>query len=256
MIQRHRALRRKRHLGRGRAGNDAIKGGIIELTGNEKGAAHLIEMSHEIADRRNKGIGIKDFHGINTAGITIDQVHPRKGKLPIDRLPTGSPIGPTQNTTFPEKLVLAASKQTAHPSYGIRPIGRGGIGGVVPRIGRWPHVTGVKHQHVPGIHVITVIPDMRDDHAAQGTGKINPDAARGVISRIEAHTNAVSRLLAGGRIGRFAGRHGHDLLAHNHEAVVEDAHHHDQEDGQNERELDKSLALAPLATAAELNEIG
>lgn len=74
------------------ARNDAVKGGIIKLTGNQEGASHLVEMSHEVADGRNKGIGIHDLHGINTPDISIDEVCPRERELPKARLPARSAI--------------------------------------------------------------------------------------------------------------------------------------------------------------------
>jgi hypothetical protein len=68
----------KSDLGRGRARDYTVKCGIIKLTGYEKGATHLIEMGHEVADGRDEGIGIVDFHGINTAGVPVDEVRPRE----------------------------------------------------------------------------------------------------------------------------------------------------------------------------------
>jgi hypothetical protein len=95
-----------------------------------------------------------------------------------------------------------------------------------------------------------------DDDASIGTGKIDPHAARGIIGRVKPHGDGIGDRLAGCRVGRFAGGHGHDLLAHDHEAVVEDAHHHDQEDGQNEGEFDEGLAFTPPASDFKLLEVG
>jgi len=88
---------------------------------------------------------------------------------------------------------------------------------------------------------------MGDDHATLRPGKIDAHAARGVVRGIQAHVDRIRRQLARRRIGRFARRHGHDLLAQDHETVIDNPHHHDEENGQDEGELDKSLALASPA---------
>jgi len=106
-----------------------------------------------------------------------------------------------------------------------------------------------------GIHVVAVVPNVGDDNTSQGTGKIDSHATRGVIGRIKPHGDGVGDRLARCRVGGFAGGHGHDLLAHDHEAVVEDPHHHDQEDGQDEGEFDEGLALASLPPGSQLLEV-
>jgi len=89
----------------------------------------------------------------------------------------------------------------------------------------------------------------------QGTGKIDPHAARGIIGRVKPDGDGVGGCLTSCRVGRLAGRHGHDLLAHDHEAVVEDTAHHDQEDGQDEGELDEGLALASTPQDSQLLKV-
>jgi hypothetical protein len=96
---------------------------------------------------------------------------------------------------------------------------------------------------------------VRDDDGPQGSGKINPDTARGIVGRVHPDADGHVGRLAGRRVGSFARGHGHDLLAHDHEAVVENSHHHDQEDGQDERELDEGLALASPSLEPHLLEI-
>jgi len=85
---------------------------------------------------------------------------------------------------------------------------------------------------------------MGDHNGAIRTRKI--DILRGArrIGGIDTNPGAIHGTLTGRGVGRFTRRHGHDLHAHDHEAVVEDRAHHDQQDGQNEGELDESLALA------------
>jgi hypothetical protein len=107
-----------------------------------------------------------------------------------------------------------------------------------------------------GIHVGAVVPDVRDEDGSQGAGKIDPHASRGIIGRVEPHADRnVGRLACCG-VGRFAGGHGHDLLAHDHKAVVEDSHHHDQKNGQDDGEFDEGLALASPSPDLDLLEVG
>jgi hypothetical protein len=105
------------------------------------------------------------------------------------------------------------------------------------------------------VDIVTVVPDVGDDHAAVGTGKIDADAASGIISRVDSYGDGVGSGLAGCRIGRLTGSHGHDLLAHDHETVIKNAHHHDEEDGQDEGELDKGLTLTSASADSKLLEI-
>jgi len=94
-----------------------------------------------------------------------------------------------------------------------------------------------------------------DDHATQGAGKIDPDAARRVISRVHPNADGIGWCLAGCRVGGFAGGHGHDLLPHDHEAIIDDAHHHDEENGQDEGKLNEGLAFAPPTHCAKSLEV-
>jgi hypothetical protein len=105
------------------------------------------------------------------------------------------------------------------------------------------------------IDITAVVPDVGDDDTAEWTGEIDADAARSIVSRVKSHADRVGRRLPRSRVRGFASGHGHDLLAHDHEAVVENSHHHDEEDGQDERKLDKGLALAPAPPRPELSEI-
>ena len=107
-----------------------------------------------------------------------------------------------------------------------------------------------------GIDVGAIIPDVGDDDPAQWTGKIDPHAPRRIIGRINPDGDRVGHRLARRRVGRFAGRHRHDLLAHDHEAVIENGHHHDQKDGQDKREFDEGLAFAPPPPRSQLLEVG
>jgi hypothetical protein len=107
-----------------------------------------------------------------------------------------------------------------------------------------------------GIDVGTIVPDVRNDDTAEGSGKINAHATRGIISRIKSCGDRHVGLLTCCRVGSFARSHGHDLLAHDHEAVVKDPHHHNEENGQNERELDERLALAPDAPLSHPVNVG
>jgi hypothetical protein len=213
-------------------------------------------MGHHVAYRRDKGIGIHDFHGINTAGVPIDEIVPRDRQLPKARLPARVAVRIAgKNPAFIKQGTLTGSKKASHASHGIRHTGRQGVGAVVTRIGRRALIAGIEHQDMRGIHVGAGVPHVGDDDASQGTGKIDPHAARGIIGRVKPHGDRVDGRLPCCRVGRFAGRHGHDLLAHDHEAVVEDAHHHDQEDGQDEREFDEGLALTPPPPGSKLLEV-
>ena len=214
-------------------------------------------MGHEAAYGRNKGVGIKYLHGINAAGVSIDEIGPRKRQLPINGLPARSPIGASKNAAFIKQIIRTASINTAQASDGVGDIGRVGIGGRIARrrICR-AGIARIEQQDMRGIHVGAVVPDVGDDDASIGTGKIDSHAARRIIGRIKPHADGVSGCLACRRVGRFAGGHGHDLLAHDHEAVVEDAHHHDQEDGQDEGEFDEGLAFAPAPGGSKLLEVG
>ena len=245
----------KGDLGRGSSRDYAVKRGIIKLTGNEKGAPHLIEMGHEVAYGRDKGVGIVDFHGIDAAGVAIDEVGSRERQLAINGLPGGNAIRASKNAAFIKQGILTASIKASHASDGVGPIGRVRIGEVTTRRRRGAGKAGIEHENVRRIHVGAVVPDVSDDDASERTGKIHPHAARGIIGRVKPDGNGIDGRLACCRVGRFAGRHGHDLLAHDHEAVVEDAHHHDQEDGEDEGEFDEGLAFASPPPDLELLEV-
>ncbi len=103
---------------------------------------------------------------------------------------------------------------------------------------------------------MAVIPDVSNDGGTLRTREIDADTSGGGVGSIKTHRNTSHGRLTGGGIGRFTGGHGHDLHAHDHEAVIEDPHHHDQEDGQDERELDKRLAFAPAPDQAQFVEVG
>jgi hypothetical protein len=247
----------KSNFARGRARDDAVKGGIIKLTGNQEGATHLVEMGHEVADGRDKGIGIHDLHGINTADISIHEVSPRERELSKARLPARGAIRVGgKNPAFIKQGILTGPIKASHASHAVRHIGCGGVGDVAARTGRRALILGIEHQHLRGGHVTAVVPNVGDDDASQGTGKIDPHATRGIISRIKPYRDGIDGRLARRRVGRFAGRHGHDLLAHDHEAVVEDAHHHDQKDGQDDGEFDKGLASALPASGSQPLKVG
>lgn len=212
-------------------------------------------MGHEAADRRDEGVGIIDFDGINAAGVAVDEIVSGERQFAINGLIRSNPIRAAKNPALIKQGRLRAPIKTSHASHRARPIGRAGIGGFAPRIGRRACKAGIEQQDMRGIDVRAVIPDVGDDDPSQRTGKIDPHAARRVIGGVKPHGNRVGRRLACRRVGRFAGGHGHDLLAHDHEAVVENAHHHDEENGQDEREFDESLALAALPPHSQLLEV-
>ncbi len=216
----------------------------------------MIEQGQEVAYGRDKGVGIVDFNRINAAGVPIDEIVPWKRQLPVARLPARGAVRVAgKNPALIKELIRRAAKKASHASHAVRHIDRGGVGDGVARIGRGARVAGVLHQHIGGTHIGAVVPDVRDEGGSQGAGKIHPHAARGIIGRIQSHADRGDGRLARRRVGRFARGHGHDLLAHDHEAVIEDGHQHDQEDGQDERELDEGLALAPAPAGPELLEV-
>ena len=214
-------------------------------------------MGHEFAEGRDEGVRVHDFHGVSAAYVPIDELISRKGQLPKTRLPAGGAIrvGGKNPALVKQSIPIAAIKAT-HASNGVGYIGGEGIICVITGSGGRAGVIGIEHQHSWGGNVGAIVPDMGDDDAPEGAGKIDSHTAGRIIGRNKSYRDGVGELLARGRIGRFTGRHGHDLLAHDHEAVVEDAHHHDQEDGQDEGEFDEGLALALLAEGSQLLKIG
>jgi hypothetical protein len=86
---------------RGRAGDDAVKRRIIERRGDDVGAAHLIEMGHEVTYGRDEGVRVHDLHGINAASVSIDEIGSRERKLAVTGLPTAGAIGvPSKNAAL------------------------------------------------------------------------------------------------------------------------------------------------------------
>jgi hypothetical protein len=170
--------------GRWSARDYAVKCGIVKLARNEKGASHLIEMGHEAADGRDKGVGIIDFHGIDTAGVPVDKIGPRKRQLPINGLPAGNTIGASENAAVVKQGILTRSIEASHASDGVGDIGRGWIGGVATRRRGRAGVSRVEQQNMRRIDVGAVVPDVGDDDASQGTRKIDPHASRRIIGRI------------------------------------------------------------------------
>jgi hypothetical protein len=83
-----------------------------------------------------------------------------------------------------------------------------------------------------------------DNDGAIGPGEIDILRAARRVGGVDTHPEAVGGILTGRRVGRFTRGHGHDLHAHDHEAVVEDRAHHDQQKRQNEGKLHERLALA------------
>ena len=210
-------------------------------------------MGHQVADGRDKGIGIIDFHGINTAGVPIDEIVPREGQSANNGLPA---IRAGKNPAIGiQDRRRVVSIKASHASHGACGLCRRGVVAFITRIGRGAHKAGIKQQDLRGSHIGAVVPDVGEDGGSIGSGKIDPHAARRIIDRIQPHVYRLGRHLACRRVGPFAGGHGHDLLAHDHEAVVEDAAQHDQEDRQDEGEFDKGLALAPAPLRPDLLEV-
>jgi len=88
-------------------------------------------MGDEVADGRDKDIGIHDFHGINTAGVRIDEIVAGKRQQPIARLPARSPVRVSgNNPAFIKQSVLGASKKTTHASHAVGNIDRERVGGL------------------------------------------------------------------------------------------------------------------------------
>ncbi len=112
--------------------------------------------------------------------------------------------------------------------------------------GSRPDIIRVEQQHLIGISakILSAVPNVGDDHPAVGGGEIQPDRAGGRVSGVESDLDAQPGKLPRRGIGPLACRHGHDLHAHDHEAVIEDRAHDDQEEGQNDGELHEGLALA------------
>jgi hypothetical protein len=128
---------------------------------------------------------------------------------------------------------------------------------IIVRVARRPDVIRIKQQHVAGrINLGAVVPDVRDDAGAVRGRKIDPYGAGRRVSGIEADLKTDVGLLPGRRVRSFARSHGHDLHAHDHEAVVEDAAHDQQEERQNDRKLDESLALALAPGDAQRCDVG
>jgi hypothetical protein len=97
---------------------------------------------------------------------------------------------------------------------------------------------------------------VRDDGGPLGTRQIKSHTTGRNVGRVDTNIQTGTRRLTGGRIGSLAGRHGHDLHAHDHEAVIEDPHHHDQEDRKDEGELDERLTFTPTTDGANSTEVG
>jgi len=93
-----------------------------------------------------------------------------------------------------------------------------------------------------------------DDGGSVTAGEIEAYTARCGVGGVQTDRNS-GRGLTGGGVGTLAGGHGHDLQAHDHETVVKDPHHHDEEDGQDEGKLDEGLALTPAARASQLLQV-
>jgi hypothetical protein len=106
-------------------------------------------------------------------------------------------------------------------------------------------IIGIEKHDLAGSGKVAGIPDVGDDDPAFRRGEIDADGAGRGVGRVETDGNAGGGGLAGRGVGRLARGHGHDLHAHDHEAVVEDPAHQDQKQGQNEGELDEGLAFAP-----------
>ena len=120
---------------RGRRTRDyTVKSGIIELARDEKSAPHLVEAGHERPERRDKGVGIIDLHGVNAAGITVDEIVSRKRELPEARFPPGIAIRVgNKNPTLIKELVFGAPKKSSNAANGIRRIDREGVDDVSAR---------------------------------------------------------------------------------------------------------------------------
>jgi hypothetical protein len=187
----------QRDLRGGRSRDDAVEGGVVKVPGDEEGAAHLVEMGHERPDRRDKGVGVHDLHGVDAAGVAIDQVGARERQFPVARLPAAGSVGVGgEDAALVEEGVLTGAIKAAHAADGVGDIGVGRIGGVVAGGGGRAGIVGIHDQDVRGIDVGTVIPDVRDDHAAEGPGEVDTDAAGGVVSGIESRDHGVGRHLA------------------------------------------------------------
>jgi hypothetical protein len=208
-------------------------------------------MGHEVAQRRDELVRIVDLDGIYAARVTIDEIGTGERQLAEPRHPAGgAALGIAgEDSALVEEIIRGAAEQAAHAADGI---GRVWIKRIVNRIARaivfGALVAGIENQHLRRIAVlgILVIPDVGDDDAALRAREVNPDGAGRVVGGIDADCDAVGGQLTSGGVGSLARGHGHDLLAHDHVAVIDDAHHHDEEDGQDERELDKGLAFAPF----------
>ena len=254
MARRHGTVRRQRHGGRGLARDHPVKSGIIERGRKDGIASHLIETGQKITDRGNEAVSVHDLDGINTPGVTIDEIGARERQLAKPGIPRLSAIGGIgitgEEMTLVEQGIGRAAKKPSHPRHGIGNIRSQGVGRGSTRVGRarTPCIRGIEDQDQIGIRdVTTVIPDVSDDGGSLGTGQIDTHAARGHIGGVDADAETRRGRLPGRRIGRLTSRHGHDLHAHDHEAVIEHPHHQDEEDGQDESELNESLAFAPAA---------
>jgi hypothetical protein len=211
-------------------------------------------MGEEVADRREERVRIHHLNRIDAAGVAIDQVGAGKGQLPVDRLPGRRAVGRGQDAAVGEKIVLVRAIEAAHAAHAVGHVGRKRVRRGNARVGRGPDEIRVLHQHARRVNVAAVVPDVGDDHAAIRAGKVDGHAARRVVGGVQAGVDRHVGQLARRGIGALARGHGQNLLAHDHEAVVEDAHHHDQKDGQDEGELDEGLALASASRGAQANE--
>jgi hypothetical protein len=223
----------------------------------------LIETGQEITNGRDKAVGVHDLDGIDTASIAIHEVGPRERQLTITGLPShaGSPIrisigGIGRKDLAPiVKGVGGVAKKTSHAVHGVGHIGLQSVRHVSGGIGRSgaSRIGGIEHQDQIGIRYLgAVVPDVSDDRRALRTGKIDTYAARRDVSRVDADAETGAGGLPGRGVGRFARGHGHDLHAHDHEAVIKHSHHQNQEDGKNEGELDESLAFTPATRGPNL----
>jgi len=205
-------------------------------------------MGHEITQRRDETVGVHDLDGVDAADVAIDQVVARNRELPEAGLPSGRAVGIAgKNPALVKErsgISRIPSKKSPDAAHRIGDIRRKRIGGRGAGISCRTLIVAIHDKDLRRRNVAAVVPHVGDDHASQRAGKIHADATGSVISCVQPHGSRVRGCLSRGRVGRFARRHRHDLLAHDHEAIIHDPHHHDQEDGKNDGELDERLALA------------
>jgi hypothetical protein len=131
------------------------------------------------------------------------------------------------------------------------------IGRIAVRVTRRADVVGIEQENVAGrIDLGAVVPDVRDDAGAVLGGKIDPDGTGRGIGGVQADLETEIGLLPGRRVRSLARGHGHDLHAHDHEAVVEDAAHDQQEERQDDRKFNESLALALAPGGTQRCDVG